>query len=103
MNYLIAGIVAGGLILSMFIFVWRFESEFQEVLKRQGVSTNTTDFGMELPGDLLNLMSIAGFLKYYRVILMVTILTLSFGIAFYCGNSGQQASNENLSINEEQP
>lgn len=93
MKYLIAATIAGILILGMFIFIWIVESE---ILKIAGVEDmeSLEDIGMELPRGTLIRLSLADILKSYQMQLSILILLLSFGVAYFCGDSKKMIETE---------
>ncbi|WP_298868848.1 hypothetical protein [uncultured Gimesia sp.] len=101
MKYLIAAVIAGILILGMFIYIWSVESE---ILKIAGVEDmeSLEDLGMELTGGQLLRFSIADLLKFYRLPLSILILCTSFGIAYLCGSTKKSSENEIRSMDQNQ-
>ncbi|MDF1742423.1 MAG: hypothetical protein P1V19_01930 [Gimesia sp.] len=101
MKYRIAGVIAGILILGIFIFIWSVESE---ILKIAGVEDmeSLNDIGMELPGATLTRLSISNLLNTYRVPLSILILCTSFGIAYLCGSSKKPPESKNIAVDQNQ-
>ncbi len=101
MKYLIAALMAGFLILAMFGFIWKTESEFRQAALDRGWD-GEQEFGMELPGDLLQRVSIANLLRLYSIPISVLLVGLCFGIAYQLGGSGGDAKSDQPVVTEEQ-
>ncbi|WP_417381144.1 hypothetical protein [Gimesia sp.] len=87
MKYLLAAVLAGFLILAMFGFIWKTEGEFRQAALDRGWD-GEQDMGMELPGDLLQRVSVANLLRVYSIPISVLLVGLCFGTAFWMGGSG---------------
>lgn len=101
MKYLIAAFMTGFLILAMFGFIWKTEGEFRQSALDRGWD-GEQDMGMELPGDLLQRISIANLLRVYSIPISVLLAGLCFGIAFQVGGSGGDAKSDQPVVTEEQ-
>ena len=87
MNYLMALVVAGLLILGMFLFRWVVRHAFrQELQQRGGDLSREQNYGMEVPSGVLIWLSLADFVYVFRIPLSLLILACSFGCAWYFGN-----------------
>lgn len=101
MKYLIAALIAGFLILAMFGFIWKTENEFRQAALDRGWD-GEQDVGMELPGDLLQRVSIANLLRLYSIPISVLLVGLCFGIAYQLGGSGGDVKSDQPVVTEEQ-
>ncbi|QDV52866.1 hypothetical protein [Gimesia fumaroli] len=101
MNFLIAGFVAATLILGMFLFIKIIDYEFRKFIQDLGGKWEP-DYGMEFPGGTLIWISIANLLRNYRVLFSILILCICFGIAFFCGSSGETVDPETRAVSETQ-
>ncbi|MCA9018512.1 MAG: hypothetical protein KDA74_00075, partial [Planctomycetaceae bacterium] len=93
LKYLIAAIVSGFLILAMFGFIWKTEDEFRQATRDRGWD-GEQDVGMELPGDLLQKISIANLLRVYSIPISVLLVGLCLGTAFWLGSSNRSTDAE---------
>ncbi|MFI4852998.1 MAG: hypothetical protein ACIAZJ_28120 [Gimesia chilikensis] len=86
MNYLMALVVAGLLILGMFLFRWVVRHAFrQELQQRGGDLSREQNYGMEVPSGVLIWLSLADFIYVFRIPLSLLILVCALGCAWYCG------------------
>lgn len=101
MKYLIAGGVAGLLILCMLSFIWVVKHEFCKEMRDRGGEC-TEDYGMEVPGGTIIWLALANLLETYQVPLSILILCMGLGIAFFCESSGKPAEPENTAVSADQ-
>ncbi|WP_417374947.1 hypothetical protein [Gimesia maris] len=101
MKYLIAACTAGFLILAMFGFIWKTEGEFRQFARDRGWD-GEQDVGMEMPGDLLQRVSIANLLRVYSIPFSILLAGLCFGIAFWIGCTGGTDESNQPVVSEEQ-
>ncbi|QDT29490.1 hypothetical protein [Gimesia panareensis] len=97
MNYLIAAIMAGLLMLGMFVYCRVVRHAFwQEAKNRAGEDLDSIeDYGMEVPSGVLVWMNLASFFTVFRIPLIILILIFSFCVAWYC-DSAQPPVEQNF-------
>ncbi len=102
MKFRIAGVIAGILILGIFIFIWSVDSEVYNLAKAHGLENqNLENYGTELTSGQMQRLQISSMLRMYQLPLSILILCTSFVIAYLCGNSTQPIENEKSAMNEQ--
>lgn|GEM_PF-2222164 len=101
LKYLIAGGVAGLLILCMLSLIWVVKHEFYKEMRDPGGEC-MEDYGMEVPGGTLIWLALANLLETYQVLLSILILCTGLGMVFFCESSGKSAEPEDAAVSAEQ-